>query len=134
MPALSANRYATVIAEHRYVPKLITSASEYSRARTVLENLLFPERRLSQEEDALAQLLLHLIDVYETQAFPAPDSSPRDALRHLMDQRGLKQVDLIAPLGAASIVSEILSGKRDINARQARRLADFFGISAGVFV
>jgi antitoxin component HigA of HigAB toxin-antitoxin module len=41
---------------------------------------------------------------------------------------------LVAVFGTASIVFEILSGKREINAKQARRLAHFFTVPAGVFV
>jgi len=54
--------------------------------------------------------------------------------QHLMEQRGLKQADLVGVFGTPSIVSEVLSGKREMNARQARRLADFFDLTADLFV
>ena len=55
-------------------------------------------------------------------------------LRFLLDQHGLTQTDLAAEIGGQSVVSEILSGKRAINARQAKALAARFGVSAVAFL
>jgi antitoxin component HigA of HigAB toxin-antitoxin module len=38
-----------------------------------------------------------------------------DAVRFLMDQHGLKQKDLVDVFGTPSIVSEVLSGKHELN-------------------
>jgi HTH-type transcriptional regulator / antitoxin HigA len=51
-----------------------------------------------------------------------------------MEANGLKQSDLTHELGSQGIVSEILSGKRGINARQARALAKRFGVLPMVFI
>jgi HTH-type transcriptional regulator / antitoxin HigA len=59
---------------------------------------------------------------------------PREVLRLLMEKNGLKQIDLADEIGRQSVVSEILSGKREINARQARALAARFGVSAAAFI
>ena len=134
MPTLNAGKYAELVAERRYAPGMIESGPDYRRAKNVLERLLFPERKLSVEEDAMAKVLLHLIDVYEIRTAIPPKTTPRELLQHLMEQRHLKQRDLAGVLGTASVVSEVLSGKREINARQARRLADYFELSADLFV
>jgi HTH-type transcriptional regulator / antitoxin HigA len=134
MSTLSPDKYAAALTEYEYAPKIIDSPREHRRCRNTLERLLFPERKLSAEEDAMAKLLSHLIEVYEDRTTVPPEASPRQVLRHLMQQRQLKQADLAGVLGTVSIVSEILGGKRQINAKQARKLADFFGLSAGVFV
>jgi antitoxin component HigA of HigAB toxin-antitoxin module len=42
--------------------------------------------------------------------------------------------DLAEDFGSQSNVSEVLSGKREINARQARSLAARFGVSSAVFI
>lgn len=131
---ISPEKYGEVITEYAIAPRMIESAREYRHAKQALERLLFPERKLSPEEDAMAKLLLHLVDFYEHRTTTAPASTPRQVLRHLMDQRQLKQADLAPVFGAVSIVSEVLNGKRQINAKQARKLADYFRISADVFV
>jgi HTH-type transcriptional regulator/antitoxin HigA len=134
MPALNAGKYAAVVTGYGFAPKVIETEKDYRQAKEVLEKLLLAERALPAEEDALAKLLLHLVDAYETRTVVTPQSSPREMLMHLMEQRELRQADLVGVVGTASVVSEVLSGKRSINARQARRLAEFFGVSADLFV
>ena len=56
-----------------------------------------------------------------------------DALRFLMEARGLKQEDL-SSIVPQSNLSAILAGKRKISATMAGKLGKFFGISPAVFV
>jgi HTH-type transcriptional regulator/antitoxin HigA len=123
-----------VIVEYALAPRMIDNQAEYRRSKQALERLLFPERKLSPEEAAMATLLLHLVDHYEHRTTTSPQSSPSQVLRHLMDQRHLKQADLAPIFGTVSVVSEVLNGKRQINAKQARKLADYFHITTDVFI
>jgi HTH-type transcriptional regulator/antitoxin HigA len=50
-----------------------------------------------------------------------------------MDEHNLRQSDL-PEVGSQGVVSEILSGKRELNVRQIRALAARFGVSPAVFV
>ena len=50
-----------------------------------------------------------------------------------MEEHGLKQSDLLE-LGSQGVVSEILSGKRQLNIRQVKLLAKRFKVSPAVFV
>ncbi|MFA7391115.1 MAG: helix-turn-helix domain-containing protein [Pigmentiphaga sp.] len=54
-------------------------------------------------------------------------------LQFLMEQHGLKQSDL-SEVGSQSVVSQILSGRRMLNARQVAALAARFGVGADVFL
>lgn len=134
MPALNTERYARVVESYAFVPRVIETERECESSKSTLEKLLLPERKLSPEEDALAKLLLHLIDDYETRTTAPPQTTPIGVLRHLMEQRGLKQRDLVPIFGTASVVSEVLRGKRTIHARHARALADYFGLTADLFL
>ncbi|MCE7920859.1 MAG: hypothetical protein DCC59_16705 [Chloroflexi bacterium] len=40
----------------------------------------------------------------------------------------------LAEIGSQGVVSEILNGKRELNVRQIRALAERFNVSAAVFV
>jgi HTH-type transcriptional regulator / antitoxin HigA len=71
---------------------------------------------------------------YEEQNAPFPQASPAAVLRFLMDQHDLRQTDLAEIFGSQSNVSEVLNGKREINARQARALAKRFGVSPAAFI
>lgn len=74
-----------------------------------------------------------LIHVYEEEYYPIPDISGAEVLRFLMDEHGLTQSDL-PEVGSQGVVSEILNGKRELNIRQVRALAEKFKVSSAVFV
>lgn len=81
----------------------------------------------------LADYLGDLVAEWEMQD-PMPDgATPLEILRFLMAQHGLKQVDL-PEIGSQGVVSEVLHGKRNINLRQARALAERFGVPMQVFL
>ena len=53
-------------------------------------------------------------------------------LRLLMDQYGLGTADL-PEIGSKSMVSRVLSGKRNLNKKHIQALAGRFGINPGLF-
>lgn len=82
---------------------------------------------------SLLDTLSTLIEAYEEEYYPIPDSSGVDVLRYLMDEHGLTQSSL-PEIGSQGVVSEILNGKRELNVRQIRKLAERFKISPAAFV
>ena len=82
---------------------------------------------------SLLDTLATLIHAYEEEHYPMPASTGADVLRFLMDEHGLTQSDL-PEVGSQGVVSEILNGKRELNVRQIRVLAERFRVSTAVFV
>jgi HTH-type transcriptional regulator/antitoxin HigA len=81
----------------------------------------------------LVALVAERIREYEDRVHPWPDiSTPASRLAFLIDSHRLNQKDL-PEIGPQSVVSEILSGKRQINLRQASALARRFGVPVEVF-
>lgn len=74
-----------------------------------------------------------LIHIYEEEHYPIPDSTGAEVLRFLMDEHGLTQSDL-PEVGSQGVVSEILNGKRELNVRQVRFLAEKFHVSSAIFL
>lgn len=74
------------------------------------------------------EVLTVLVHAYEREHFPIPPPHPVDAIRFVMDERGLSQRDLIRHFGSASHVSEFLSGKRQLSIEQIRRLYEAYHI------
>jgi len=68
-------------------------------------------------EKELAEHLALLIEDFEGRQYQLPQTKPSNVLNFLMDmdQHGLRQKDLVDVLGTPSIVSEVLSGKRESN-------------------
>jgi HTH-type transcriptional regulator/antitoxin HigA len=74
-----------------------------------------------------------LIHSYEEAHYPIPNVTGVEVLRYLMGEHKLTQSDL-PELGSQGVVSEILNGKRELNIRQVRLLAQKFKVSSAVFV
>jgi HTH-type transcriptional regulator / antitoxin HigA len=78
--------------------------------------------------DGLVDLLADRIREYEDRVHPWPDTStPATVLASLMEEHGLKQSDL-PEIGAQSVVSAVLAGKRQLNLRQVKALAKRFSV------
>src|SRR6266481_8024748 len=63
----------------------------------------------------------------------APRAKPLEVLHFLMDQHGLLQKDLADVFGTPIIVSEVLSGKRELNKDHIKRLSRRFNVSPELF-
>ncbi len=112
----------------------IRSGAQYRAALAALNRLL--DEGAADERSSLAGLvgtLGNLIAAYEAQHHPLAEASGRDVLRLLMRQHGLRQADL-PEIGSQGVVSEILNGRRALNARQIRALAARFKVSPAVFL
>jgi len=82
---------------------------------------------------SLLDTLATLIHAYEDAHYPIPASTGAEVLRFLMEEHGLSQSEL-PEVGSQGVVSEILNGKRELNIRQIRVLAERFNVSTAVFI
>ena len=113
----------------------IQSEADYDQVIVFMNSLL--DLVGDDEEHELADLLDlvgQLVEDYESVHHSIRDAAPHEVLRFFLNQHNLKQSDLAAEIGGQSVVSAILSAKRDINARQAKALATRFGVSPAVFI
>lgn len=123
--------------EHwRYVAPLLrkpTNDYDYDVLVEALDELL---GILGDDENhplaSLASQMGDLLESYDEANRPLPKGSGVDALRYLMQEHGLAQGDL-PEVGTQSVISEILGGKRQLNVRHIRALAERFGVPAEVF-
>jgi HTH-type transcriptional regulator/antitoxin HigA len=134
------SRAAAELARHfnaiqKHVPlHPIRNGADYDKAVDSLNALL--DAGAADESHPLAGLaatLGELIGDWDDTHFATPPSSPADVLHHLMEAHGLRQADL-PEIGSQGVVSEILHGRRELNVRQVRALADRFGVSPALFV
>jgi len=51
-----------------------------------------------------------------------------------MEERGLRQRDLLPALGSSGVMSEVVTGRRRPSKMQARALAEFFHVSPELFI
>jgi HTH-type transcriptional regulator/antitoxin HigA len=117
----------------KYQPKVIETEEEYNQAFSALLELMKRQDR-SREETELLKLLTTLIKEFdEKQPSPEP-ASPHEVLGHLMEENGLKLVDLVGQVGSLEVVSEIINGKRSPSLAEAKILAEKFHVSPAVFI
>ncbi|OGB26212.1 MAG: transcriptional regulator [Burkholderiales bacterium RIFCSPLOWO2_02_FULL_57_36] len=105
----------------------IRDEAHYSELLTFVQDCF---ERFGEDERhpvfALVGVVAERIREYEGRVHPWPDNStPASRLAFLMEQHGLRQSDL-PEIGGQSVVSEVLSGKRQLNLRQTQALAKRF--------
>jgi HTH-type transcriptional regulator / antitoxin HigA len=112
----------------------ILSEADYDRMVALMNALLDVA---GDDEDhplsGLLELAAELVSLYEQEHHAIEAANPKDALRFLMEARGLKQEDLSAIVPESNL-SAILAGKRKISGAMAGKLGAVFGISPAVFV
>lgn len=112
----------------------VHSEADYEQISATVQALL--DEIGDDEGHPLADVLDYLSDqmqAYEDEHFPIPDVEPREVLRFLIDQHGLKQEDL-ADCAPQSRISDILNGRRSVSKEIAKKLARRFNVSADLFL
>jgi HTH-type transcriptional regulator/antitoxin HigA len=107
---------------------------DYNTLVNFLDNLI--DEVGNKETHPLASLMEtigSLIETYESQYINNIEGNAIDVLNVLMEEHGLKQSDL-SEIGSQGVVSEILSGKRQLNVRQIKILSKRFKVSPAVFI
>jgi HTH-type transcriptional regulator / antitoxin HigA len=135
---ISRGNYIDLLNQDRIIPKIIETHEEYEQFLAVAERLIFKKQTRTPEETVLFRLLVKLIKDYEEETYNLKEwskTSPHELLQHLMEARGMKQVDLVGVLSPSKgLVSSIVNGKRSISKAQAKKLGEIFNISASVFI
>src|ERR1035438_1265190 len=90
---IDSKKYARVLA--KVLPRVIATDEEHGRMLAEVEKLMDKSEHRTAEEDTALDLMVRLIKDYEEEYHPLPDPSPREMLVYLMEQRSLKQADLL---------------------------------------
>lgn len=115
------------------LPSVIHSEAQNEEYLEQVAVLLKREETLTNAEKEFVRLLTLLIEDFEEKNYALPKAGPLEVIAFLMDQHGLKQKDLTTVFGTKSITSEVLSGKRELNKEQIRRLSERFHVSPELF-
>lgn len=128
---LNKSEYGSLLADIQ--PRVITTEQENDRALSFVESLL-AEENLSPEKEQILRLLVSLIEKFEDEHYQLAASTPHSILLHLMEERGLRQTDLVSVIGSCGVVSEVVNGKRTISKSQAKSLGEFFHVDPSLFI
>ena len=117
----------------RGAPHVIHNDAELEVYTDALFKLTAKERPSHSEAEAI-ELLTLLIERYEDEHYSVPAADPISVVRYLIEKGNLTQRDLIPQFGSESAVSMFLSGDRNLNLKQIRRLSERFKISTDAFI
>src|SRR5690554_7063483 len=112
--------------------KIITTEQEYEKALARL-TIIF-EADADSGEGMEAELLVTLIEKYEKEHYPVSLPDPIEAIRELMERKGLKDKDLIPAIGSKTTVSLVLNRKRAITINMIRKLSELLGLPVEVLI
>jgi HTH-type transcriptional regulator/antitoxin HigA len=118
----------------RKLPSVIRTEEDNERALAELAGFDRRHSSLTPEEREYSEMLSVLIEAFEDRHYALEGSTPQSRLRSLMEERGLRQRDLLGVFGSRGIASEVVSGKREISKAQAKGLAAMFHVPADLFL
>lgn len=136
---MQAHQFDQVIRDYRRLRTLVPlgtlrTKKDYARAVEMLDAILDEIGEDAKHPMAeLADAISVFIEKYEAEHVPILDLKPPAVLKFLMSEHDLRQSDL-PEIGSQGVVSEVLTGKRELNTRQIKRLAKRFNVSPAVFV
>jgi HTH-type transcriptional regulator/antitoxin HigA len=126
-------RYLELVRQFPLRP--LHSDGEQQKAMQMYWGLVDKGSPLASDEKDYMETLLVLVKEYEDRhPVDLGPTDPVELLKFLMDQRQMTVGDLGKIIGSQPNASLILRGKRGLSKAHIRKLADFFGVNAGLFL
>ncbi len=129
-PGFSDDEYRVLV--QAFPPRPIRDADQLAAVEARIDALLVLVERTPAQDEYL-DLLSTLVRDWEAEHVEIPPVAGVEVVRVLLEQRGLPDRALAPVFGTPSIVSEVLAGKRALQAKHIQRLAEFFGVSPASF-
>jgi HTH-type transcriptional regulator/antitoxin HigA len=108
----------------------IHTDEDYRAALKNVSALFDNEPEPGTPEGDYFDIMITLIEAYESKQFPMDLPNPIDAIKFRMEQSGLSAADLAPAIGRTNRVYEVLNGKRALTLPMIWKLHDLFGIPA----
>jgi antitoxin component HigA of HigAB toxin-antitoxin module len=124
--------YAGLLCMH--TPRTLHNEAEYDATMELVDCMAGHE--LTLDQDDYLDLLTKLVAAYSDKTCP-PDSpaSGLDILKYLMEEHGLNGAGLASILHVSRAAAyRLLNGQRRLTADHIKALAEYFGVSADLFL
>lgn len=115
----------------------IKNQEQYQKALLLVKELMTKSvaSQLDESERELYSIVRSNLLDYDNENVKIDGKlEPLEILKNIIEIHKLKQVDLKDCFGSQSIVSDILSGKRKINFKQAKCLGERFHLNPQIFL
>lgn len=115
------------------LPPVKIRTAEQAEATEGQVEALLARPALSGAERAYVDLLSDLLADWEDATVEIPDVHGAALVRALLEERGLRQKDLVGVFATASVASEVLAGRRELTRKHIEALARYFEVSPAAF-
>lgn len=104
----------------------IKNEKEYQKALKELGN--FFDSEPGTAEGDTGEMLVLLIEDYEKKHFPIDAPDPIEAIKYIMEEKGLTNKDIIPYFGSKSLVSQVLNRRRSLSLKMIKSLHKGLGL------
>lgn len=112
----------------------IRTESDYQQALKAIEPYFDKEDELTESELDYFDVMLTLIENYESKHYPIELPDPIQAIKFRMEQDGLTVKDLEPIIGKSNRVYEVLNKTRPLSLKMIRNIHQHLGIGADVLI
>ncbi len=112
----------------------IRSDAQLDAAAALIDELTDRDDLSPAESDYL-DVLGDLVEKYEDVHIKMPYVSDAAMLQHLIEEKGVRQAEVVRGTGISkTVLSLVLSGKRDLTRAHIHSLANFFAVDPAIFL
>lgn len=106
----------------------LQSEKHYKNALKRIQSLMETNPTENSIEFKEMDMLVSLVEVYEEVYNPMTASDPIEYLKFKMDQKGVKQKDLVDAIGSKYAVSKVFNRKQSLSVEMIKKLSSYFQI------
>ncbi len=110
--------------------KVITSKREYEASLEWVDKMFDKKTKPTSPVGEKLQVMLILIKEYEDRHYPVPPPDAIEAIKMKMEEKGIKNKDLVGKLGSKGYVSAILNKRKPLTLQMAKLFHEELGVPA----
>lgn len=114
--------------------KPIKTKKEYQACLNWVDEMFDKNIRPNTPEGEALQVMLILIKDFEDTHYPIPTPDPIEAIKLKMEEKGIRNKDLVDKIGSKGYVSAILNRKKPLTLELAKIFHRELGIPANVLI
>ena len=114
--------------------KPIKTSKNYDQAIDRINQLLDLKPKANSDEDNELEVLSTLVEVYEDEHYPILPPDPIEAIKIVMEERGLQYKDLVPLFGTKSRVSEVMNRKKPFTLKMIYNLHEALDLPLEIFI
>ena len=114
--------------------KPIRTEKDYDQYLNWVDEMFDAKVKPNTAEGEKVEIVLILIKQYEDEHYAIPSPDPIDAIKLKMEEKGIKNKDLIEKIGSKGYISALLNKRKPLTLELAKKFHKELGIPAEVLL